>query len=91
MTVFIGTASWAIDREAAASFPANGSNLERYASVFSAVEINSSFHHPHLASTWRRWRDAVPEHFVFSVKIPKVISHEQKLLHCAEALRPFLD
>jgi len=91
MTIFIGTAGWAIDKAAAVSFPADGSGLERYASVFPVVEINSSFHRPHRFSSWRRWRDAVPEHFRFSVKIPKTISHEQKLLGCGASLELFLE
>ena len=91
MTIFIGTAGWAVDKTAAEPFPADGSSLERYASVLPAVEINSSFHRPHRASTWQRWRDAVPEHFRFSVKIPKAISHEQKLLRCEASLDLFLE
>jgi uncharacterized protein YecE (DUF72 family) len=79
MSFFIGTAGWAIGKVAAAHFPEEGSGLERYASVFPAVEINSSFHRPHQSSTWQRWREAVPDHFRFSVKIPKTVSHEQKL------------
>ena len=91
MTISIGTAGWAIGKTSVVSFPADGTSLERYASVFSAVEINSSFHRPHRASTWQRWRDAVPQHFRFSVKIPKTISHEQKLLGCEAPLELFLE
>lgn len=91
MTIFVGTAGWAIGTAAAPSFPADGSSLERYASVFSAVEINSSFHRPHRAATWHRWREAVPDHFQFSVKLPKTISHEQKLVGCKDAVSLFLD
>lgn len=91
MTIFVGTAGWAIGETATGAFPADGSSLERYASVFPAVEINSSFHRPHRASTWQRWRESVPDHFRFSVKIPKVISHEQKLIDCEATLELFLD
>jgi uncharacterized protein YecE (DUF72 family) len=91
MTISIGTAGWAIGKTSVVSFPADGTSLERYASVFSAVEINSSFHRPHRDSTWQRWRDAVPEHFRFSVKIPRAISHEQKLLRCEASLDLFLE
>jgi len=92
MTIFIGTAGWAIGSSASATaFPAGDSNLERYASVFPAVEINSSFHRPHRPSTWQRWRDSVPDSFRFSVKIPKTISHEQKLISCGPLLGAFLD
>ena len=71
----IGTAGWSIPRQNSDSFRANGSALERYATRFAVVEINSSFHRPHRSSTWERWRDSVPAAFRFSVKLPKQITH----------------
>lgn len=87
----IGTAGWTIPRDAAEHFPAEGTSLERYSSVFTAAEINSSFHRPHRLSTWERWRDSVPENFRFSVKLPKTITHQAKLADCRELLPKFLD
>jgi len=87
----IGTAGWSISRTSAHRFPREGTGLERYAAVFNAVEINSSFHRPHRRSTWERWRDSVPDAFRFSLKIPKWITHEAKLADCDEALGVFLD
>jgi uncharacterized protein YecE (DUF72 family) len=91
MTILIGTAGWSIGTAAAASFPGEGTGLERYASVFPSLEINSSFHRPHRSSTWQKWRDAVPKHFRFAVKMPKTISHERKLVGCEEPLEQFLE
>lgn len=90
MTVSIGTAGWSIPRQDSDRFAADGTALQRYASRFSIAEINSSFHRPHRHSTWERWRDSVPEHFRFSVKLPKTITHERKLVDCAELLTEFL-
>lgn len=81
----VGTAGWSIARDAANAFPAEGTSLQRYSAVFSCAEINSSFHSPHRASTWERWRDSVPAGFRFSVKLPKTITHEARLVG-AEAL-----
>ncbi len=89
-SIRIGTAGWSIARAAVARFPAEGSGLERYAEVFGAVEINSSFHRPHRVSTWERWRDSVPADFRFSVKLPKRITHELKLVGFEEAMTVFL-
>lgn len=86
----IGTAGWSIARESAARFPVKGAGLERYSAVLNAVEINSSFHRPHRASTWERWRETVPEDFRFSVKVPKWITHEAKLVECEEPLATFI-
>lgn len=85
----MGTAGWSIPRQFADAFPAEGTALERYATVFPAVEINSSFHRPHRLSTWERWRDSVPEGFRFSVKLPKRITHQLKLVDCTDELQAF--
>jgi uncharacterized protein YecE (DUF72 family) len=78
-TLRIGCAGWSIGRETAASFPGDGSHLERYARVMNCVEINSSFYKPHQASTYARWAEAVPDAFRFAVKLPRSISHDRKL------------
>ena len=91
MPALVGTAGWAIGKSAADSFPETGSSLERYAAIFPVVEINSSFHRAHRLSTWQRWRDTVPRDFRFSVKLPKTISHERKLVDCDDLLELFLD
>jgi uncharacterized protein YecE (DUF72 family) len=75
----IGCAGWSLNKDVAADFPGEGSHLERYAAVFPAVEINSSFYRPHQPQTYARWADSVPPGFRFSVKLPKSISHEARL------------
>ena len=62
----------------------------RYAAVLPAVEVNSTFHRPHRASTFERWAASVPRTFRFSIKIPRTITHDQKLSNCAALLKPFL-
>ena len=41
--IFLGTAGWSLPREHWAAFASEGSQLQRYAGRFAAVEINSSF------------------------------------------------
>ena len=43
------------------------------------VEINSSFYKPHQRKTYARWAAVTPATFRFSVKVPKVLTHEQRL------------
>jgi len=73
--LYVGCAGWSIPSEQRALFPAEGSHLKRYASVFPAVEINSSFHRLHRESTYRRWAASVPGRFRFSVKLWREITH----------------
>ena len=79
MSHLIGTAGWSLPRAEQDHFPRAGSHLERYTARFPVVEINSSFHRPHRSATWERWRDSVPDAFRFCVKMPKAITHTQKL------------
>jgi uncharacterized protein YecE (DUF72 family) len=87
----VGTAGWSIPRQEARSFAAEGSALERYASRFRALEINSSFHRAHRPATWAKWAGLVPEDFRFAVKIPKTITHERMLVDCEDLLTSFCD
>jgi uncharacterized protein YecE (DUF72 family) len=72
--IYVGTAGWSVPKEHAAAFPVEGSHLERYAQVFGAVEINSSFYRPHRRTTYERWAASVPETFQFAVKVPRATS-----------------
>jgi uncharacterized protein YecE (DUF72 family) len=85
----VGCAGWTIPRGAAPSFPDEGSHLERYAARFPVVEINSSFHRPHKPQTYARWADSVPDGFRFSVKLPRTITHDQRLVAVAALLSQF--
>ncbi len=87
----IGTTGWSIPKHSAAAFPAVGSHLQRYAAIFSAVEISSSFYRSHRPATYVRWAASVPQGFRFSVKVPRVVSHERRLVDAAEPLARFLD
>lgn len=87
----VGCAGWSLPSKWADRFPGEGSHLERYARVFSCVEINSSFYRPHQEKTYRRWAQSVPGDFRFSVKVPRVITHDLRLARCDYELRAFLD
>ncbi len=89
--IFIGCAGWSIASARAGSFPGGGSHLERYARIFNAVEINSSFYRPHQPRTYARWAESVPEDFRFAVKMPKAISHVKRLRDCGTEVQAFLD
>lgn len=85
-----GCAGWTLTRDTLAASD-HGSHLERYASVFGAVEINSSFYRSHQAKTWQKWGDAVPDDFRFSVKMPRTITHDANLVGIEAPLRQFAD
>lgn len=86
----IGIAGWSIPPKHRNSADA-ASHLEGYARRFRAVEINSSFHRPHRRATYERWARSVPNEFRFSVKVPKLLTHELRLQRCRAPAARFLD
>jgi uncharacterized protein YecE (DUF72 family) len=91
MELRIGTAGWSIPRAIAEAFAGEGPHLARYARVLPAAEINSSFHRPHSAATYRKWAAATPSSFRFAVKLPRSITHEGALRRARVPLERFLD
>jgi uncharacterized protein YecE (DUF72 family) len=72
-------------------FPPAASNLERYSTRFSCAEINSSFYRPHRRTTYERWAANVPPHFRFAVKMPRAITHDQRLVAADVLFDVFLE
>ena len=91
MATYIGTAGWNIPRVHRDKFPAHGSQLERYGARLTGAEINSSFYTPHAPATYEKWAAAVPSALKFSVKMPKLVSHERLLMRSREPLERFLE
>jgi uncharacterized protein YecE (DUF72 family) len=89
-TIFTGCAGWSLGREHSAAFTAEGTHLQRYAARLNCAEINSSFYRPHRQQTYQRWAARTPVGFRFSVKVPKLISHVQRLQACDQALDEFV-
>lgn len=88
--VRIGCAGWSIPSRYADRFGEGTSALQRYATRLTVAEINSSFYRPHQPAIYARWAAAVPPDFRFSVKVPKLISHELALRGVGAPLDRFL-
>lgn len=88
--VYLGCAGWNLRREHSGRFSDAGTHLQRYASGFNAVEINSCFYRPHRFTTYERWAASVPEYFRFAVKLPKAITHQARLVGVETDLDRFL-
>lgn len=65
--------------------------LNYYSQVFSTVELNTTFYHLPLASTIENWHAQVPEHFLFTIKASRYITHQKRLHDCKESLRIFYE
>lgn len=87
MGVRVGTAGWSLP----AKPDAPGTHLSHYARALSCAEINSSFYRPHRAATWARWAAETPPGFRFSIKAPRLITHEAKLRDAGPLLHAFFE
>ena len=66
--------------------------LRYYASVFEYVEIDSSFYRMYRMPnhfTVKNWFKKTPEHFRFTAKFPKVITHDKRLKNISKELEYF--
>lgn len=88
--IHVGCAGWSIPAGDRNAFGEGESALARYATRFTCTEINSSFYRPHRPATYARWAAAVPAGFLFSVKVPKTISHDAGLRGTGPLLDRFL-
>ena len=53
--------------------------LHYYSGHFSTVEINNTFYRMPAESMLAQWSEQVPDHFIFTLKAPKRITHDLRL------------
>lgn len=63
--------------------------LEYASRQFPTIEINGSFYSLQTPASYRKWRDATPDDFVFSIKGGRFITHMRRLLNAEKALANF--
>lgn len=80
--VYIGTSGWHYkhwrDLFYPAKFPAD-QMLTFYAQRFDTVELNNSFYHLPLPTSFDKWRETTQRNFVFAVKGSRFTTHMKKL------------
>lgn len=65
--------------------------LPFYSEVFNYVEIDSTFYNIPTESMVRNWNKRTPDNFRFTVKFPKVITHDKRLMNAEKELSLFYD
>ncbi|MER7797726.1 DUF72 domain-containing protein [Microbacterium sp. NPDC096154] len=63
--------------------------LEYIGQHMSSAEINGSFYSLQRPTSYVRWRDSVPDRFVFAVKGPRYVTHMLRLRSAGTALANF--
>lgn len=89
----LGCPAWAIRQWCGSLFRPqadSGDYLAEYASVFTAVEGNTTFYALPKAETVARWRSQTPAEFRFCFKFPSEITHDRRLRDASAATQRFL-
>jgi uncharacterized protein YecE (DUF72 family) len=92
--LLLGTSSFTADGWLGTFYPQgmkSSDYLRHYARTFKTVEIDSSYYGPPSAGTVTNWRDKTPPDFIFSAKVPQVITHEKMLVDCDADLTQFIE
>ena len=63
--------------------------LPYYAERFPTVEINYTFYRMPTEKLLAGWASATPDHFKFTLKAPRRITHDARLQHCEDLVRTF--
>lgn len=94
--VLIGTSGWSYDEWIGPFYPKHIKKknfLTYYSKIFYTNEINSTFYR--IPSKWivKSWVDRTPDDFSFTAKLPKSITHDNKLdlEKCYEDLDLYLE
>src|SRR3990170_4391722 len=78
--LLIGTSGWSYNEWIRVFYPSTSTNkLSFYSKFFRTVEVDSTFYafpSKGMVSGWSRYS---PPDFVFSVKLPRLITHDKKL------------
>jgi uncharacterized protein YecE (DUF72 family) len=64
--------------------------LHYYAERFPTVEINNTFYRMPAESMLAQWTEQVPDHFLFTLKAPRRITHENRLRDSEANVAEFL-
>jgi uncharacterized protein YecE (DUF72 family) len=90
----IGTSSFSSTDWLGGFYPLHlspGQFLSYYAQILSTVEIDATWYAMPSQKTIASWGRRVSDGFVFSFKVPKVITHEHYLENCETEWRQFLN
>ena len=90
----IGTSSWSFPDWRGVFYPPQtpaDRQLSHYAAEFNSVEVNTSFYALPATKTLLRWLESVPPEFTFSLKAPREITHDKRLVDVEQLAAAYLD
>ncbi len=92
--IFVGIGGWNFAPWRGSFYPkgvTQAQELHFASRQLTSIEINSTFYGLQKPATFKKWHDATPDGFVFSVKAPRFVMHRKNLAEGASSLKRFLD
>lgn len=92
--IHIGTSGWHYKHWRGTFYPDDipvKEHFNYYLRFFDTVEINNSFYRIPKKETFEKWKNEVPDDFVYVVKANRYITHMKKLHDTQDSLTTFLD
>ena len=78
--LLIGTSGWSYNEWAGVFYPNSSTNkLTFYSKIYQTAEIDSTFYAYPSKGLVLGWARHTPENFVFSMKLPRTMTHDKKL------------
>ncbi len=90
---YIGVGGWTYEPWRDNFYPKglpHARELEYAAQHLTAIEINGTYYRTQSQDSWVKWRDAVPEGFVFAVKASRFCTNRKLLAEAGESIGKFL-
>jgi uncharacterized protein YecE (DUF72 family) len=81
--LYLGTSGWSYADWEGTLYPEalpSASRLAEYVKHYPTVEIDSTFYGTPRRSTVEKWREIVPDGFLFAAKFPQEVTHERNLV-----------
>src|ERR1041385_3520948 len=92
-TIRVGIGGWVFPPWRGVFYPADlkqADELEYAGTQVTSIEINATFYRLQAPASYRRWREATPDGFVFSLKAPRITTHRRVLAEAEPAIQRFL-
>lgn len=88
----VGIGGWTYEPWRGAFYPqglAQKRELEFASRKLNSIEINGTFYGTQRATSFEKWHDETPEHFVFSLKAPRFATHRRVLAEAGDSIERF--
>ena len=91
--IHVGIGGWTYEPWRGTFYPQglkHADELEYAASKLTAIEINGTYYRTQSRSSFEKWREAVPDGFVFTLKASRFCTNRRVLAEAGESIAKFL-